>query len=104
MTVPRYLPLLIPLALLLALAGCPRGKATSTAGAEVVGNAICPVSGKPVGGTPSAPCFFSEHKGYRIGFMCPSCKGKFDSANEQEKTRLLQKAQMSINLIAPSGS
>ena len=103
--IPRSIvQLSLPLALLLTLAGCPGDKATPGAGAEVVGNAVCPVSGKPVGGAPSAPSFYSDHQGRRIGFMCPSCKGKFDSASEQEKTRLLKKAMESVKPTSSSGS
>lgn len=57
-----------------------------------IGNKLCPVSGKPVGGSPEAPMFYSDYQGYRIGFMCPVCKGKFDSANTELKDEYLQKA------------
>jgi len=59
---------------------------------QLVGNTLCPVSGKPVGGSPSAPNFYSDHNGYRIGFMCPVCKGKFDSADAIKQDELLKKA------------
>lgn len=57
-----------------------------------VGNKLCPISGKPVGGSPEAPIFYSDYQGHRIGFMCPVCKGKFDSANAELKDEYLQKA------------
>jgi hypothetical protein len=63
---------------------------------EVVGNAKCPVSDKPVGGDPKAPTFFSDFKGYRVGFMCPVCKGKFDSKDDAGKLELLNKALKSV--------
>ncbi len=63
---------------------------------KLVGNAKCPVSGKPVGGSAKAPTFHSDFQGYRVGFMCPSCKGKFDSSNDSKKLRLLNKALASV--------
>ncbi len=67
--------------------------AKQKAAIQVLGNTVCPVSGKPVGGSPSAPNFYSDHNGYRIGFMCPVCKGKFDSADTAKKDEYLKKAQ-----------
>jgi|GEM_PF-5174817 len=57
-----------------------------------VGNSVCPVSGKPVAGNPQAPNFYSDHNNFRIGFMCPVCKGKFDSADDAKKDEFLAKA------------
>ena len=65
---------------------------------EVVGNATCPVSGKPVGGSAAAPSFYSDFHGKRVGFMCPNCKGTFDSAAEDKKLDLLNKALASVGL------
>lgn len=61
-----------------------------------MGNAVCPVSDKPVGGAPRAPSFYSDYQDHRIGFMCPTCKGTFDSADDREKGRLLKKALQSV--------
>ncbi len=63
---------------------------------ELVENATCPVSDSPVGGAPESPTFYSDYKGYRIGFMCPVCKGKFDSADDARKKELLDKALASV--------
>ena len=108
MTTKKWAALLLVASVLLA--GCPDREATTEqvarqllageskgkAAAKVLGNATCPVSGKPVGGTPSAPTFHSDFKGYRVGFMCPSCKGKFDSADDFKKADLLSKALQSV--------
>ena len=89
----RHSKISISLLLLsLILTACPGGNSAPAAGATIVGNAVCPVSDKPVGGSAKAPSFYSDFKGHRIGFMCPSCKGKFDAAKKQEQDRLLQKA------------
>ncbi len=61
-----------------------------------VGNSVCPVSDNPVGGSPDKPHFYSDFKGYRIGFMCPVCKGKFDKADDAEKKDILNKALKSV--------
>ncbi len=74
--------------------GCTGSK--TPAGVKSVGNAKCPVSGKPVGGSAKAPTFHSDFRGYRIGFMCPSCKGEFDSASGDKKLLLLNKALVSV--------
>lgn len=63
---------------------------------QVVGNSECPVSGKVVGGKAASPTFYSDFRGYRIGFMCPVCKGKFDSADETGKLEYLNKALKSV--------
>ncbi len=75
------------------LAGCQSKPApASSRDVQLVGNATCPVSGKPVGGTAAAPTFHSDYRGHRVGFMCPSCKGTFDSADDMKKEDLLRKA------------
>lgn len=76
----------------LALPGCLGKKQPKPAGVKLVGNATCPVSGKPVGGSASSPNFHADFRGYRIGFMCPNCKGKFDRAGDAKKLELLNKA------------
>jgi len=75
----------------IALAESPAASAP-----ELVGNKLCPVSGNPVGGSPDNPFFFSDFKGYRVGFMCPVCKAKFDKADDAGKTELLNKALASV--------
>jgi hypothetical protein len=75
--------------------GCSGAK--TPAGIKAVGNAACPVSGKPVGGSAKAPTFHSDFRGYRVGFMCPVCKGDFDGASDAKKLRLLNKALVSVN-------
>jgi hypothetical protein len=62
----------------------------------LVANSICPVSGKPVAGKPEAPTFFSDFRGWRIGFMCPVCKGQFDAADDAQKLAYLNRALKSV--------
>lgn len=88
----RKTSLLVLLLLTSLCCACPRQRAEPPA-VQVVGNATCPVSGKPVAGAPDAPTFHSDFEGYRIGFMCPVCKGTFDKAPLEEKRRLLSRAR-----------
>jgi hypothetical protein len=81
------------LALLAAPGACGEQPPRGSQAAQIAGNALCPVSDKPVAGSPSAPTFFADHRGYRIGFMCPHCLATFRSAPEPEKDRLLAKAR-----------
>ena len=90
----QWLAALAATALAAPAAGCVGSKTPK--GIELVGNSKCPVSGNPVGGSAKAPTFHSDFKGYRIGFMCPNCKGKFDRASDDEKLRLLNKALQSV--------
>lgn len=84
------------------LAGCQSKPAPSGGGdVKVVGNVTCPVSDKPVGGTAAAPSFYSDYRGHRVGFMCPSCKGKFDGADDSKKEELLRKAIDSVGKKKP---
>lgn len=66
------------------------------AGAEIIGNSACPVSDKPVAGSAKNPTFYSDFKGMRVGFMCPNCKGTFDSAADDKKLELINKALSSV--------
>ena len=68
----------------------------------LVGNSLCPVSGKAVAGDPKEPTFHSDFEGYRIGFMCPVCKGKFDSADENGKKEMLKTALKSVGKNLPT--
>lgn len=70
----------------------PPPAAAQAAQTQVVGNATCPVSGKPVGGSAAAPSFYSDFRGHRVGFMCPNCKATFDGSAETRKLELLNKA------------
>lgn len=97
---PTSLLLLASVVGLSALGACTRSR-TPQAGdmtvvkmSEVVtvGNATCPVSNKPVAGKPEAPSFYSVFQGHKVGFMCPVCKGTFDSATAAEKRVLLDRA------------
>lgn len=97
----KFILVALPLLALMCSGGCSRSErkpaadppaAAPTARPEVVGNATCPVSDKPVGGSASAPSFYSDFQGKRVGFMCPSCKAKFDSAPDNKKQELLNKA------------
>jgi hypothetical protein len=63
---------------------------------ELVGNSVCPVSGKPVAGKPDNPTFYSDFRGYRLGFMCPVCKAAFDSATDAQKLTYLNQALESV--------
>jgi hypothetical protein len=69
---------------------------------QVVGNSICPVSGKNVAGAANAPTFYSDWKSYRIGFMCPVCKGTFDGSDDSGKDALLKKALESVGKALPA--
>jgi hypothetical protein len=88
-------PWMVILVLVLLVAGAALAadeKADGETDVVWVGNGTCPVSGNPVGGTAASPFFNSDFKGYRIGFMCPSCKAKFEKADEAGKLELLNKA------------
>jgi hypothetical protein len=69
-----------------------QAKAGEAPAVQLVKNPICPVSDMPVAGPADNPTFTSDYKGYRIGFMCPVCKGKFDKADEVKKLAWLNKA------------
>jgi hypothetical protein len=81
------------IAIVIALVGMSQPACAEEKGTvEKIGNAVCPVSGKPVAGTPDAPTFYSDYQNYRIGFMCPVCKAKFDSGAHAQKLDWLNKA------------
>jgi hypothetical protein len=83
----------IAFAIVVVLVGVIAGRtAADEPKPAVIGNSICPVSGQPVAGKPDAPTFYSDFKGWRIGFMCPVCKGKFDAADAAQKLAYLNKA------------
>jgi hypothetical protein len=86
----------LTLVLVPGLVACKQAQETPAGEAQIVGNAVCPVSGKPVGGSATAPNFHSDFSGWRVGFMCPVCKGKFDSAPAAKKLELLNKALQSV--------
>lgn len=76
--------------------GCEKPAMELPKGIALVGNSVCPVSEKPVGGSAQNPHFYSDFKGYRVGFMCPVCKGIFDKADEEQKQAFVNKALASV--------
>jgi hypothetical protein len=84
--------LFVALLLVVGPLGCSKSPARAPTAIKAVGNASCPVSDKPVAGDPAAPTFSSDFEGWRVGFMCPVCKGEFDGATLAKKKRLLAKA------------
>ena len=87
------------IAMLVLLAGCSGSTAPVPAspGVKVMGNPVCPVSGNAVGGSAQNPHFHSDFKEFRIGFMCPTCKGTFDESSDEQKLLFLNKALAGVN-------
>jgi hypothetical protein len=81
---------------LLLAVGCGSQTPTTDPGVKMVGNSTCPVSGNPVGGMANNPTFYSDYNGYRVGFMCPVCKGKYDDADDKARRQWLEKALASV--------
>jgi len=85
------LPASVLLVGLIAVAGCKKSEPGASPGAEevvaaaVIEQKICPVMGGAVNKD-----IFTEYKGKKVYFCCPSCKGLFEKEPEKYVSKLPQ--------------
>jgi len=74
-----------------AMIGCKK-KSESAAPVEInqVSSAVNEQTTCPVMGGAINPDIFTEHKGKKVYFCCPSCKGKFEQEPEKYTSKLPQ--------------
>jgi YHS domain-containing protein len=84
------LPASVLLVGLIAVAGCKKSEPAAAPGPEAVAAAvidqkICPVMGGAINKD-----IFTEYKGKKVYFCCPSCKGLFEKEPEKYVSKLPQ--------------
>ncbi len=91
----RLSRLILPmLVLLLAVSGiaCSEKDAPKRENVQKVGNKTCPLSGRPVAGTPDVPTVYSDLRGYRLGFADEEQKKRFDGLSTNSRLSFLNRA------------
>lgn len=72
----------------IAMVGCANQKTDgATASAKTV-NAVCPVSGNPVGDS----TVHVAYKGQEVGFCCANCSNKWNGMSDADKSAKLSAA------------